>query len=91
MQSSKPHPRVWAFLIVSLLTIAAAGWIAPCWQKARAQDTPAAADAAADASPPARGDEGLFWHIIKSAGPIFGPLLLFLSIALVVSQLLATR
>jgi biopolymer transport protein ExbB len=83
--SSLPRPRVWAFLVVSLLSVAAAGWLAPYWQAARAQDAPVAAPAepATDTGSSARGDEGLFWHIIKSAGPIFGPLLLFLSIALV--------
>jgi biopolymer transport protein ExbB len=86
--SSLSRPRVWAFLIISFLTIAAAGWLGPHWQPARAQDPqPAAAapaePAAADTTPAARPDAGLFWHIIKSAGPIFGPLLLFLSIALV--------
>jgi biopolymer transport protein ExbB len=85
--SSFSRPRVWAFLAVSFLTIAAAGWLTPHWQPARAQDQqPAAAPADAapvDSTPAARPDDGLFWHIIKSAGPIFGPLLLFLSIALV--------
>jgi biopolymer transport protein ExbB len=84
--SSLSRPRIWAFLIVSCFTIAAAGWAAPLWQSVRAQDQqPAAAPAepAPAESTPARPDEGLFWHIIKSAGPIFGPLLLFLSIALV--------
>jgi biopolymer transport protein ExbB len=89
--NSIPRARVWAFLVVSLLTVAAAGWIAPAWQAVRAQDTPAAgapaaapADAGtADTAPAPKPEEGLFWHIVKSAGPIFGPLLLFLSIALV--------
>jgi biopolymer transport protein ExbB len=87
MQPSRLHrPRVWAFVIVSFLTIITAGWIAPAWQRAAAQDPPAAApaDAApADAAAATHPDEGLVWHIIKSAGPIFGPLLGFLSFALV--------
>jgi biopolymer transport protein ExbB len=89
--SSIPRARVWAFLVVSLLTVAAAGWIAPAWQTVQAQDTPAAGAPAAapadagttDTAPAPKPEEGLFWHIVKSAGPIFGPLLLFLSIALV--------
>jgi biopolymer transport protein ExbB len=85
MSSSVPRPRVWAFLIVSLLALAAAGWLSPSWQSARAQDQQpaAAADTAGDNAAPPKAEEGLFWHILKSAGPIFGPLLLFLSVALV--------
>jgi biopolymer transport protein ExbB len=84
-ESSLARPRIWAFLVVGFLSIVAAGWISPNWQPALAQDPPAAApaEAPADAGPTSHLDEGLFWHIIKSAGPIFGPLLLFLSIALV--------
>jgi biopolymer transport protein ExbB len=86
MPSSRlSRPGIWAFLFVSLLTIVAAGWISPNWTPAIAQDAAAApADNPQDPAPTnGRPDEGLFWHIIKSAGPIFGPLLLFLSIALV--------
>ena len=88
MQPSRVHgPRIWAFLITSFLTIFAAGWIAPVWQNAVAQDhnlrRPPAEASPADNAPATHPDQGLFWHIIKSAGPIFGPLLLFLSIALV--------
>jgi biopolymer transport protein ExbB len=82
---STHRSRVWAFLLLCTLTLAATTWLAPAWQSARAQDANPAADAAAPAEGggSAKPDEGLFWHIIKSAGPIFGPLLLFLSIALV--------
>jgi biopolymer transport protein ExbB len=86
MSSSVPRPRVRVFLIVSLLAVAESGWLTPAWQKARAQDPQPAATAdnnGADNTPPPKPEEGLFWHIIKSAGPIFGPLLLFLSVALV--------
>jgi biopolymer transport protein ExbB len=83
-------PRLRAIFMVGILTIVAAGWIAPHWQSAKAQDKAPEGPAAAPADTPqpdtekkAAPDEGLFWHIIKSAGPIFGPLLLFLSIALV--------
>jgi biopolymer transport protein ExbB len=78
MQYRYPPPsRVLAFAVFSLLTILVAVWIAPNWQLAFAQE---AGEAVADA---ARPDDGLFWHIVKSAGPIFGPLLGFLSVALV--------
>jgi biopolymer transport protein ExbB len=53
-------------------------WVVPNCLWAFAQD---AGDAAADAV--TRPDDSLFWHILKSAGPIFGPLLVFLSVALV--------
>ena len=45
-----------------------------------AQETPPAEPPAAPASPP---EESLMMHIVKSAGIVFGPLLLFLSIGLV--------
>jgi biopolymer transport protein ExbB len=87
MQPSRlQRPRVWAFLTVSFLTIAAAGWLAH-WQPAQAQDpqTPAAAPAEttpAETAPAPRAEESLLVHIIRSAGWVFGPLLLFLSISL---------
>src|SRR5947209_16826260 len=77
--------RLLAFFLVSVLTIVVTGWIAPHWQLALAQD---AGEAAVDAT--TRPDDGLFWHIIKSAGPIFGPLLGFLSVALVALIVLLT-
>src|SRR5262245_14410681 len=78
------RPRVLAFVIVAGLTVLAAGWVTPPWQSAFAQDAADPAAAAADPSgSPARAEDGLIWHIIKSAGPFFGPLLLGLSIALV--------
>src|SRR5205807_80731 len=84
--NSFPRPRVWAFVVVSLLAVLICGWIAPAWQQAVAQDGPAAAaasDPAAGDSTPPKAEDSLFMHIVKSAGPIFGPLLLFLSVALV--------
>ncbi|HEX4591545.1 MAG TPA: MotA/TolQ/ExbB proton channel family protein, partial [Gemmataceae bacterium] len=50
---------------------------------AAAPTAAAAADNGTEPAPAPKPEEGLFWHIVKSAGPIFGPLLLFLSIALV--------
>jgi len=49
---------------------------------AYAQDeTPPAAEVKSE--PPPTIQQNLFWHIIKSAGPFFGPLLLLVSIGLV--------
>ena len=79
---SRHLPPVWAFVLISLLTIVAAGWIAPHWQPAVAQDAAAPAPDA-DTSTAVRPEESLFMHIVRSAGWVFGPLLLFLSIALV--------
>src|SRR5262245_12948153 len=62
------------------------------WQPAYAQDAPAggAQPAAGGGDPAAAGGAAapagrpnLFWHIVKSAGIIFGPLLLLISIGLV--------
>ncbi len=86
MQPSRvSRPRVWAFLIVSFLTVAAAGWLTPHWQPVHAQDQPAAApgEPAPESAPASRADESLFLHILRSAGWFFGPLLGFLSFALV--------
>lgn len=71
--------RARAFVLASLLAVVATAWIVPQWQTAIAAD----AQAGDQADPGVRHEEGLFWHIVKSAGPIFGPLLLFLSVALV--------
>ena len=74
------RPRPSTFVVVAFLTILAAAWFAPNWQLAFAQE---GGEAAADVASAARPDEGLFWHIVRSAGPVFGPLLGFLSVALV--------
>jgi biopolymer transport protein ExbB len=58
------------------------GVVAPDFQTVAAQDAPApAADTPAPDQP--QGRPNLFWHIVKSAGIIFGPLLLLISIGLV--------
>lgn len=79
-------PRA-AFLVVCL-AFAVVWNIAPALTPAaRAQDEPAAAeekpkeDANADAAK--SGPPNLFWHIVKSAGVVFGPMLLLVSIGLV--------
>src|SRR5690349_7021047 len=78
------RPRLLTFVTVAALTVLAAGWVAPHWQPAFAQpDGADAAPAAGDTGGSPRPDESLIWHIIKSAGPFFGPLLLGLSMALV--------
>jgi biopolymer transport protein ExbB len=61
--------RVFLFFSLCLLTM----WSAP----------PAFAQEAAADAPPVVAEDSLIVHIIKSAGIVFGPLLLFLSMALV--------
>src|SRR5262249_35258418 len=67
------------------------GFAAPTWQPAYGQGDPPA-DGGGAASTPADSSGGartssqrpnLFWHIVKSAGIVFGPLLLLISIGLV--------
>ncbi len=81
---SLPRSRVLAFLIISVLAVLIAGWVTPHWQPAYAQEPgdAVAADAGGDTGT-IRAEDSLFWHILRSAGPIFGPLLGFLSVALV--------
>jgi biopolymer transport protein ExbB len=93
---SRSRPRVWAFLIVSLLTITATGWVMPHWTHAVAQDAAAApAEPAADAAPSnGRGEESLLTHIARSIGWVFGLIFLFLSfslVALIIMLFLDTR
>jgi biopolymer transport protein ExbB len=62
--------------------------LAPTWQPVYAQeggggDSGAAPAAGADGQPAQSGRPNLFWHIVKSAGIVFGPLLLLISIGLV--------
>lgn len=81
--------RIAAGLALSLLAL---GWYvsaAPVWAvQEPAPIAEAAPEApkpatAAPAAPGAGARPNLLWHIIESAGPIFGPLLLAISIALV--------
>src|SRR5207249_4786890 len=59
-------------------TISAVIWLAPAGQIAFAQESGDAPAAAA-----ADQEDSLFIHIVKSAGPVFGGLLLLLSVSLV--------
>jgi biopolymer transport protein ExbB len=78
MRPSAPaRPSTSFRLAAALFVVLAAGFFAAA---ARAQE-PAAADAP-PAAETARGD-GLFMHIVRSAGPVFGPILLLVSIGLV--------
>jgi biopolymer transport protein ExbB len=82
--SSFTRPRVWAFIVTSLLSIAVAGWLVPHWQPARAQDAPAAApvdNPSGETAP--RTEDNLLTHILSSIGWTFGIVFLFLSISLV--------
>jgi biopolymer transport protein ExbB len=77
-------------LCLALLFVFAVAF--PQWQPVYAQDAPAGGgdapaagggDANAAGQPAPAGRPNLFWHIVKSAGIIFGPLLLLISIGLV--------
>jgi biopolymer transport protein ExbB len=63
---------------VIALTVLVAGWLAPAWQTARAQEGTADAPAAEAAV-----QDNLFVHIVKSAGPVFGTVLGLMSVCLV--------
>ncbi len=76
---SRPRPAAW--FVAVLLAVLLAGLYAAA--PARAQDAAGGEAPSAEAAAPARGGEGLFMHIVRSAGPFFGPLLLFVSIGLV--------
>jgi biopolymer transport protein ExbB len=73
-------------LVALCLAVLFLGIVAPSYSKVYGQDSGEEkkdeakkdAAAAADAKPP-----NLFWHIVKSAGYVFGPLLLLVSIGLV--------
>ncbi|MFO0807892.1 MAG: MotA/TolQ/ExbB proton channel family protein [Gemmataceae bacterium] len=80
MPPNLSRARVFAFVVVSLLTLFATGWIAPATALA-GPDDPAAAPAGDGPAPIV--EDSLPMHIIKSAGWVFGPLLLGLSMALV--------
>src|SRR5690349_17575648 len=70
------------FLLIGLLAVVVFGTVGASWQAARAQDVGAAGgDEAARADPGVK--KNLFIHIIKSAGIVFGPMILLISIALV--------
>jgi biopolymer transport protein ExbB len=79
--------RLTVFLAGCLLALSVFAFFPPTQPTSRAQDPAPAAD---DANKPAEGApaaapkkvDGLFVHILKSAGIVFGPLLLIVSIAL---------
>jgi biopolymer transport protein ExbB len=71
-----------ATMLVCFALVFVLGLVAGSAQPARAQEGDAtAAEGKAPETPKAR--QNLFWHIVSSAGWIFGPLLLIVSIALV--------
>ncbi len=77
MRPSAPaRPSTSLRLAAALFVVLAAGLFAAA---ARAEEP---APAAAPPAESARGD-GLFMHIVRSAGPVFGPILLLVSIGLV--------
>jgi biopolymer transport protein ExbB len=65
--------------ILGLLTLLVVLTAVPGWQAARAQE-PGETEAAPEAP---KAPPNLFTHIVKSAGPVFGPLLLLMSLGLV--------
>jgi biopolymer transport protein ExbB len=86
------HGRWVTFLGLSLALLFLFAVASPQWHPVYAQEAPAGGDqpaaggdsGAAPAGQPApAGRPNLFWHIVKSAGIIFGPLLLLISIGLV--------
>jgi biopolymer transport protein ExbB len=73
--------RPWATIVLlGLLAFFVLTFSNRDWQQARAQDAAPGGEAAA---PEPQAPPNLFKHIIKSAGYIFGPLLLLISIGLV--------
>lgn len=78
------RPRLAVRALLSVLVLLASTWLFADGQSARAQDeAPPAAEPGASAPAAPAEKPKLITHIIKSAGPVFGPLLLFISIALV--------
>src|SRR5205807_9679748 len=73
----RSRSRLASPLAVIVLAVLIAGWLAPAWQSARAQDT---ADIPAAEAPI---QDNLFLHIVKSAGPVFGTVLGLMSVCLV--------
>lgn len=86
MGFSAPSVRLrLAALLGGCLVFALAFGILPDAPQAYAQDEqpPAQEPAKAAPAPEKAKADNLFWHIVKSAGPVFGPLLLLVSIGLV--------
>jgi biopolymer transport protein ExbB len=85
MGVSAGHDRMrWVFL--ALLCVGALfvfGSVFPDWHQARAQDEGAPAAGGEEGGVAKKPKDSLIKHIIKSAGPIFGPMLLLISIGLV--------
>lgn len=78
VSAGRSHTRLATFVTISFLALLVFGLLVPLWQPVRAQD--AAPPAAADDNAP---KQSLIGHIIKSAGIVFGPVLLAISICLV--------
>jgi biopolymer transport protein ExbB len=73
-----------AFVFTCLLALVGAWVVGPALQPAFAQEEGAAAPAEGEPkAAPTEGRSNLFMHIIRSAGPVFGPLILLMSIVLV--------
>lgn len=84
LAAPQSHRRTLAALALCLGVLFCFAVLAPTWQPAYADDPPAeGAAASGDGAAAPAGRPNLFWHIVKSAGIVFGPLLLLISIGLV--------
>lgn len=71
--------RRFRFAVLCVIVLFVGLAVLPAWQPVMAQE-----DSSGDKSTTTTHEQpNLFMHIVKSAGPVFGPLLLFTSIALV--------
>jgi biopolymer transport protein ExbB len=81
------HTRLTTFLGLCLMLALALGLIAATPQVVFAQEgegeAPKEKAQAGTVQPTETKRDNLFWHIVKSAGPVFGPMLLLMSIGLV--------
>ncbi len=85
--SAAPAPSRWLRWVgICLLALFLLSFSAPAVSTAQAQDAPAAEKEA----PKEGGSSNMFIHIIKSTGWVMGPILLFLSVALVTMIVLLT-
>jgi biopolymer transport protein ExbB len=73
--------RIATFVMVGILSLWAVTIVTPGWQAARAQE--AAEGGGATQTPESKEPPNFLSHMIKSAGVIFGPLILIISIGLV--------
>jgi len=87
MRLAVSHSRTrWATFLVLCLAVAVVWHFTPALMPAaQAQEDGGGEEKKAEekTEPAKTGSPNLFWHIVKSAGPVFGPMLLLISIGLV--------